>query len=171
MHLLFVKLQLFIFKPHKWKNKSIFEYRFYLFITISKMTSTILYEGNLRTTAKHIYSGHIVETDAPLDNQGLAERFSPTDLVATALGSCMLTIMGIAARTHDIIIEGTTMEVEKIMVSDPRRIGAININIQFPKNYTDKEVKILEKAALNCPVYHSLSNEVIKNIIFLYPKD
>jgi putative redox protein len=132
------------------------------------MTAQIIYNGQLRTTATHQYSGSVIETDAPLDNQGLAERFSPTDLVATALGSCMLTIMGIAGRTHHIDIDGTTVDVEKIMANDPRRIGEIVVRFGFPKNkiYDDKQRLILERAALNCPVHKSLSADMIKTVHF-----
>jgi putative redox protein len=132
------------------------------------MTSEIIYNGNLRTTATHLYSKSVIETDAPLDNQGLAERFSPTDLVATALGSCMLTIMGIAARTHNFNIEGTAVSINKIMASDPRRIGAIDLVFNFPasQNYDDKQKLILERAALNCPVYKSLNESLVKTVQF-----
>src|SRR6476661_11147279 len=108
------------------------------------MLSKVIYLGELRTAATHLRSGTIIETDAPTDNQGRGERFSPSDLVATALASCMLTIMGIAARTHEINIVGTECEVEKIMVADPRRIGEIKINMIFSKDhsYTDKDKKI-----------------------------
>ncbi|MCX8471239.1 MAG: hypothetical protein RLZZ118_327 [Bacteroidota bacterium] len=133
------------------------------------MTSEIIYTGNLRTSATHLYSGTIIETDAPLDNQGLAERYSPTDLVATALGSCMLTIMGIAARTHSIPLEGTKVDIKKIMANDPRRIGEVAVTFHFPNvNYTDKEKKILERAALNCPVYKSLSADLLKTVNFYW---
>ena len=133
------------------------------------MTSEIIYTGNLRTSATHLYSGTIIETDAPLDNQGLAERYSPTDLVATALGSCMLTIMGIAARTHSIPLEGTKVDIKKIMANDPRRIGEVVVTFHFPNvNYTDKEKKILERAALNCPVYKSLSADLLKTVNFYW---
>ncbi len=132
------------------------------------MTAEIIYEGKLRTIATHTYSGSVIETDAPLDNQGLAERFSPTDLVATALGSCMLTIMGIAARTNGIEMDGTKMTVEKIMANEPRRIGEIKVQFYFPENnnYTDKQKLILERAALNCPVHKSLATEVMKTTNF-----
>jgi putative redox protein len=135
------------------------------------ITSQIIYKGNLRTEAKHLYSGTVIETDAPLDNQGLAQRFSPTDLVATALGNCMLTIMGIAARTHSIDLEGTFMDIEKIMASEPRRISAINITFYFKVDsiFSDKEKSILENAARNCPVMHSLSADCAKNIVFNWP--
>jgi putative redox protein len=132
------------------------------------MTSEILYNGQLRTSATHLYSGSIIETDAPLDNNGLAQRFSPTDLVATALGSCMLSIMGIASNTHNIDMVGTKVSIEKIMASDPRRIGEIVVHINFPKdkNYSEKEQKILEKSAMNCPVIKSLSSDLVKTVYF-----
>lgn len=135
------------------------------------VTSTVVYEGELRTKATHIFSGAAVETDAPLDNQGKAERFSPTDLVATALASCMCTIMGIAARTHNLNIEGTLCEVEKIMAQNPRRIGEIKVNVIFPKTtvFSDKYRTILERAALTCPVYESLHPDCKKTVLFIWP--
>jgi uncharacterized OsmC-like protein len=135
------------------------------------MTSQVIYLGELRTTAKHEQSGSSIETDAPIDNHGKGERFSPTDLVATALASCMLTIMGIAANTHNIDITNTQCNVEKIMETAPRRIGKINIEVHFPKNntYSEKEKMILEKAALTCPVMESLHPDCIKSIQFLWP--
>lgn len=134
------------------------------------MTSEVLYQGDLRTVAKHIQSNTTIETDAPVDNQGKGERFSPTDLVATALASCMLTIMGIAARNHGFDIDGTQCTVEKIMATEPRRIGAININMQFPegKTYDDKTKQIIERAAMTCPVFESLHPDLKKNIQFLW---
>ncbi|NBX28258.1 MAG: OsmC family peroxiredoxin [Chitinophagia bacterium] len=135
------------------------------------MTSQVIYLGDLRTSATHIQSNSVIETDAPIDNQGKGARFSPTDLVATALSSCMLTIMGIAANTHNIDITNTQCNVEKIMETAPRRIGKINIEVHFPKNntYSEKEKMILEKAALTCPVMESLHPDCIKNIQFLWP--
>jgi uncharacterized OsmC-like protein len=133
------------------------------------MTAQIIYKGDLRTEAVHIQSQTRIETDAPKDNQGKGERFSPTDLVATALGTCMLSIMGIAARTHDIELVNTKVDIEKIMIADPhRRIGEIKVAFHFPegKIYTDKEKTILEKAALTCPVYLSLGENVIKTVVF-----
>ncbi|HNB81174.1 MAG TPA: OsmC family protein [Chitinophagaceae bacterium] len=133
------------------------------------MTSQIVYLGDLRTEALHCSSKTTIETDAPVDNQGKGERFSPTDLVATALGSCMLTIMGIAARTHQISLEGTKIEIEKIMIADPmRRIGEIKVHFHFPEGHTynDKEKVILEKAALTCPVFLSLHEQTIKTVHF-----
>ncbi len=133
------------------------------------MTAEISYAGDLRTVATHTQSGTVIETDAPKDNQGRGEKFSPTDLLASALGSCMLTIMGIAARTHDIDLIDTKLEIEKIMVANPlRRIGEIKINFHFPmgKNYSDKEKTILERSALTCPVYLSLHADVQKTVVF-----
>lgn len=133
------------------------------------MTAQIKYTGDLRTEAIHLQSGTQIETDAPKDNHGKGERFSPTDLVATALGSCMLSIMGIAARTHSIALEGTLVDIEKIMVADPlRRIGEVKVAFHLPEGniYTDKEKIILEKAAMTCPVYLSLGENVIKSVVF-----
>ena len=134
------------------------------------MTAEVLYQGDLRTVAKHIQSNSTIETDAPIDNQGKGERFSPTDWVATALASCMLTIMGIAARNHGFDIEGTHCTVEKIMATEPRRIGAINIRMQFPegKTYDDKTKQIIERAAMTCPVFESLHPDLKKSIDFLW---
>lgn len=133
------------------------------------MTAQIEYLGDLRTKAIHLQSNSIVETDAPKDNQGKGERFSPTDLVATALGSCMLSIMGIAARTHGIDLVDTKVDIEKIMVADPmRRIAEIRVDFHFPegKTYSKKERRILERAALTCPVHLSLHEKVIKTVNF-----
>lgn len=132
-------------------------------------TSEILYIGDLRTQAIHLQSEHTLETDAPVDNKGKGERFSPTDLVAAALGSCMLTIMGIAANTHDIDIINTRILIDKIMIADPlRRIGEIVVNIYMPtgKKYTEKQKKILSTAAYTCPVYLSLNERTIKTVHF-----
>lgn len=135
------------------------------------MTSKVIYEAGLRTVATHLFSGSVVETDAPLDNQGKAERFSPTDLVATALASCMLTVMGIYARNHGINIDGTTCEVEKIMVADPRRIGEIKIRMAFPTDqvYTEKDKIVLERTANTCPVLESLHPDCKKTVSFIWP--
>lgn len=133
------------------------------------ITSKVIYEGELRTKATHLHSGTGIITDAPLDNQGRAEAFSPTDLVATAMASCMLTIMGIAARTHQLKIEGTSVEVTKIMASNPRRIAEIHCQVQIPgQNFDTKQKHILELAAKTCPVIQSLSADIIKIIRFEY---
>src|SRR5690606_26467839 len=116
------------------------------------------YLGDLRTRATHLRSGNALITDAPIDNQGKGEAFSPTDLLATALGSCMLTVMGIAARDHNINLEGAQLETTKIMAADPRRVSRLDISFTFPKGqvFSDKEKLILEKAARTCPVFYSL---------------
>lgn len=134
------------------------------------MTSKIIYKGDLRTEMTHLQSRTVVETDAPIDNHGKGERFSPTDLVATALGSCMLSIMGIASNTHNINIVGTEVEITKIMSAEPRRIGEIvvKMTIKGQDEYSDKEKTILKHAALTCPVYLSLHEEVQKTVEFVW---
>jgi len=137
------------------------------------MTSTIRYDGNLRTIATHLQSGTVIETDAPLDNQGKAERFSPSDLVATALGSCMLTIMGIKARDMNIDLVDTKIEVQKIMKSDPRRIGGIHLTFSFPEalDLGEKERTILERAAHTCPVIHSIHPDIEVKVAFNWKRE
>lgn len=134
------------------------------------MTSTILYEGNLRTQATHLQSGNEIFTDAPIDNQGNGEAFSPTDLAATALGSCMMTIMGIYARNHDLDLKGSTMQITKIMAENPRRIAEVKIVVMIKCNTVlpDEKRKALEHAAKNCPVAMSLHQDVIQNVQFFY---
>jgi len=134
------------------------------------MTAKVLYEGGLRCKAIHKKSGTLISTDAPLDNEGKGESFSPTDLVATALGSCMLTIMGIAARNHEIDMKGTTAEVTKTMASNPRRISALEVIIHMSKNHNEKDRKILEAAAHGCPVGHSLHSDLEETLTFIYPE-
>ena len=128
----------------------------------------IKYKGNLRTTARHLESNTTIDTDAPKDNCGLGESFSPTDLVCVSLASCMLTIMGISMKKYEIELKGTTASINKTMSNTPRMISEINIIITFPENYSDKIKIILEKSALNCPVHKSLSTKIIKNIQFIY---
>jgi putative redox protein len=134
------------------------------------MTSTIVYKGDLRTEATHLQSGTVIETDAPIDNNGKGERFSPTDLVATALGTCMLTYMGITARTHGFDVDGTTCSVQKIMAANPRRIGEIQIALRFPedKTYDEKTRTIIERSAMTCAVLESLHPDLKKTISFLW---
>jgi uncharacterized OsmC-like protein len=132
-------------------------------------TSKITYTGNLRTQAVHLQSGNTIITDAPTDNNGKGEAFSPTDLLATSLGCCMLTIMGIVADRHSINIEGTTVEITKNMESNPRRVGEIVVVFTMPKNnYSDKDKDLLEHAAHTCPVAKSLSAELKQTIVFNY---
>jgi uncharacterized OsmC-like protein len=132
------------------------------------MTSKIIYNGKLRTTATHLQSGTVIETDAPTDNHGLGERFSPTDIVATALGSCMISIMGIVAQTHDMNVDGTECNIEKIMAADPRRITEIKAEIfmKGQESFSDKQKSMLEKATYTCPVFYSLHPDLKKTIIF-----
>jgi uncharacterized OsmC-like protein len=132
-------------------------------------TSKIVYQGGLRTLATHIKSGKEVITDAPPDNNGKGDAFSPTDLLATALGSCMLTIMGIAANTHNINIDGTTIDITKVMAAEPRRVSEVIVEFTMAKNnYTDKEKTILENAAFTCPVAKSLSADLKQTVTFNY---
>ena len=118
-------------------------------------TFEIKYKGDLRTTAIHIDSGSEISTDAPKDNHGLGETFSPTDMVCTALASCILTIMAIAVEKDNVDIKGTTAVVKKTMGIKPRRISKIDIDLTFPREYDQKTKTILERAADNCPVHHT----------------
>ena len=133
------------------------------------MTSKVNYLGDLRTSAIHIPSDKNIITDAPIDNQGKGEAFSPTDTVATALASCLLTIMGIKARDLNVDIKNTTAEVSKVMASNPRRISEIKITVNFTRSYDQRIKKILEKAALACPVSNSLHPDLKQNILFNWP--
>src|SRR5579863_5218873 len=121
------------------------------------MTSTVIYEGELRTVALHNASGTTIETDAPVDNQGKGEKFSPTDLMVTSLGACMLTIMGQKARDLHIDLKGTRVEIQKTMKADPRRISAITLTFHFPPELqlSEKNKTILQRAADTCPVSYS----------------
>ena len=133
------------------------------------MISRVEYKGELRTEAVHLKSGKTIITDAPIDNQGKGEAFSPTDLVATALASCMLTIMGIVAERDGIKLEGTIAEVEKIMAENPRRIGEIKIKIKFSQKLNPEEREKLERAAKTCPVSGSLNENLKETFEFIYP--
>ena len=128
----------------------------------------IIYKNNLRTEAEHIVSGEKIITDAPIDNNGKGEAFSPTDLIATALGSCIITIMGIVAQKHGIDLSETNASVKKEMSSNPRRISEVIIDINMDKNIEKKDRKLLERAALACPVHKSLHPDLIKKIQFFY---
>ena len=131
------------------------------------MTSTVVYNGGLRTTCTHIKSGNSFETDAPVDNNGKGELFSPTDLLATSLGTCMLTVMGIRARKNGFDLDGVKIEVEKIMKADPRRVSGINLSYHFPDNLkaVDENTKILlKKIAQACPVMLSIHPDIQVNV-------
>jgi len=134
------------------------------------MTSQIIYKTDLRTEAVHVQSGTLIETDAPTDNQGKGERFSPTDLVVVALGTCMVTTMGIKARSMDIVLDNTRVEVTKIMVSDPRRIGKIIAKVYFPAGITDdaRTRELLERTARTCPVERSLHPDIELDMQFIW---
>ena len=133
------------------------------------MISKIEYKGELRTEAVHLRSGKRIITDAPIDNQGKGEAFSPTDLVATALGSCMMTIMGIVAEREGIILDGTIAEVQKVMDTNPRRIGEVKIKIKFIQKLNRDQKDKLEIAAKTCPVSSSLSENLKETVEFIYP--
>jgi putative redox protein len=131
------------------------------------MTATVTYLGELRTEATHLQSGQIIITDAPTDNQGKGEAFSPTDLCATSLASCMLTIMGISARNHGWNMDGARAEVHKIMASNPRRIGGVEIRVIMPPNdFDERQRQVLETAGRTCPVSLSLGEGVEQAIVF-----
>lgn len=130
------------------------------------MTSKITYLGNLRTTSLHIQSGTEIISDAPIDNNGKGEAFSPTDLVATALGSCMMTVMAIKSKDLKLDLTNSTVEVTKIMQSEPRKIAKIEINMSMSIKADNKTKIILERTAMNCPVFLSLHPDIEKAIQF-----
>jgi uncharacterized OsmC-like protein len=121
------------------------------------MTATIVYEGELRCTCTHIQSGSIIETDAPTDNHGKGERFSPTDTVCIALGTCIITTMGIKAQSMGLELKGSKLNVIKHMVANPRRIGKIEVNLEIPGNGISEESRsLLQRVGDLCPVKASL---------------
>lgn len=126
------------------------------------------YIGNLKTEMTHGPSGAILKTAAPVDNQGDGSSFSPTDLVAAALGSCMITTMAIVGERDGIDLTGLSFRIEKHLVSDPRRIGALPVTIQMPVGLTPDQRKKLERTALTCPVHRSLLPEIEKDVKFVY---
>ena len=130
------------------------------------MTSKVTYLGDLRTKSIHVQSGSEIISDAPLDNNGQGEAFSPTDTVANALASCMFTIMGIKARDMNIDLSESTAEVTKIMNAEPRRIGAIEIVFDLKGAADQKDRTILERAGMTCPVFLSLNSDIEKRITF-----
>jgi uncharacterized OsmC-like protein len=130
------------------------------------MTSKITYLGDLRTSSIHLQSGSEIISDAPIDNNGKGEAFSPTDTVANALGSCMFTVMGIKAQDLNIDLSNSTAEITKIMAADPRRISEIHVVFNFSVAPDAKNKTILERTAMTCPVYYSLHPEIKKVIAF-----
>jgi putative redox protein len=132
-------------------------------------TAATKYKGDLRTEIIHLRSGSTITTDAPVDNKGRGENFSPTDLVASALGSCIFTIMGIAAREHGFSIDGASCKITKIMTEKPRKIGEIKIDFDFTSNEcTVKQQKILEYCVKTCPVALSLNESVFQNVKLIF---
>ena len=129
---------------------------------------SIKYEGNLRTIATHHQSGSVILTDAPIDNNGRGEKFSPTDLFATALGSCMLTIMGITAKAHGFSVDGSSIDIDKIMSKKPRRVFSIKISINLKGEFSNKEKQLLMKAAHHCPVSKSIDPDIDEQVTFNY---
>jgi uncharacterized OsmC-like protein len=136
------------------------------------MTSTVIYEGDLHTVARHLQSGTEIETDAPVDNQGKGERFSPTDLVATALGACMATTMGIKARDMKVDLRDMKLSILKIMKPDPRRIAGVHVVFDFPitLQVDNKQREILERTAHTCPVMQSIHPDMEVKIEFNWNK-
>lgn len=129
-------------------------------------TSKVTYLGDLRTSSVHLQSGSTIISDAPVDNNGKGEAFSPTDTVANGLASCMFTVMGIKARDLGVDFTGSTAEVTKIMTTEPRRISEINITFQMNLQPDEKNKIILERTAMTCPVFYSLHPDIKKEIIF-----
>lgn len=130
------------------------------------MTASIIYQGNLRCSCTHIQSGSIIETDAPTDNRGKGERFSPTDTVCVALGTCIITTMAIRASDMGIELANTDIKVKKHMVADPRRIGQVDVVLTIPSsaNASQKDKEYLQRVGDNCPVAKSLNPEIKLNI-------
>ena len=134
-----------------------------------KPTATVSYTGELRTKAIHTRSSQALITDAPIDNKGKGEAFSPTDLLATALVSCMITVMGIRAQNSDLHLGNVEGAVEKIMVAAPRRVAALNVEIVFSgHNLGEADKTLLEQIAINCPVAKSIHPDIAVNIKFTY---
>jgi len=132
------------------------------------MTSTVTYTQQLNTLAKHLKSGKVFETDAPTDNHGKGEAFSPTDLLATALAACMITVMGIAAGENEKLFSGAELRVTKLMADAPRRISEIKVELLLPDVFDPEERKRLERVGLNCPVAKSLHPDLKQNIHFVW---
>jgi putative redox protein len=129
-------------------------------------TSRVIYTGDLRTEATHVKSGQSIITDAPIDNQGKGDAFSPTDLLATSLGVCAITVVGIAARTHGFNVDGTAIKITKIMASEPRRVGEVIVEFDFPAvKYSEKEKTIIRHTINSCPVSQSLNSSLKQTFI------
>lgn len=134
-----------------------------------KATAKVVYEGNLRTQCTHIQSGSVIQTDAPTDNNGKGEAFSPTDLLATSLITCMQTIVGVYCQSHSIPFLHCEGAVEKVMYSDPRRVGELHVNLDFSKNkWDEKTQKKVQKAAETCPVAKSIHPDIKLTFTYLF---
>jgi putative redox protein len=132
-------------------------------------TATARYEGHLRTEATHTASGTVIQTDAPVDNHGRGEAFSPTDLVGTALGTCILTTMAIVAERHQVDLVGSSFQMEKIMSTDaPRRIAQLTVELHLPASLSDADRALMERTAHTCPVALSLNPEIKQEVRFVY---
>ena len=129
-------------------------------------TSKVTYLGDLRTSSIHLVSGSEIISDAPIDNNGKGEAFSPTDTVANALASCMFTVMGIKARDLDVDFSNSTAEVTKVMGTDPRRITEIHVTFDMNITVSEKDKTILERTAMTCPVFNSLHPDIKKEVVF-----
>lgn len=131
---------------------------------------TAKYLGGLRCECTHLASGMTIRSDAPVDNKGKGEAFSPTDLCSSSLALCMMTIMGIYAQEHDFSVEGMSAEISKEMSANPRRIAKITITLTMPRQeYTEKQKKALEHCANSCPVHHSLHPETVQELNIIWP--
>lgn len=132
------------------------------------MTATVIYKGQLRCECTHLQSGTVIETDAPTDNRGKGERFSPTDTVCVALATCIVTTMGIKSADMNIDLTGTNIEVKKHMIADPRRIGQIDVILNFPAalQLEEKDRTILQRVGDNCPVAKSLHPDLKLNVVY-----
>ena len=137
------------------------------------MTATIVYTGQLRCNATHNQSGTVIETDAPTDNRGKGERFSPTDLLCVSLGTCIITTIGIRATDMGIDLNGTKLQVQKYMLSDPRRVGRVDITIDFPASLQlqEKDRSLLQKIGDNCPVQKSIHPDIQTNVVYNWAKE
>ena len=129
------------------------------------------YIGDLKTEAEHLKSGSKIMTEAPEDNNGKGEMFSPTDMFATSLGSCMMTIMGIAAQAHGFSVDGMRIETEKIMAANPRRVAELKLDIYLPRKYSDREMRFIESSVKTCPVTNSIHPDKNKTITYHQPEE
>lgn len=129
-------------------------------------TSKVIYQGDLRTSSTHLQSGSTILTDAPTDNHGRGEAFSPTDMVANSLATCMFSIMGIKARSMEIDLNDSSAEVTKIMQAEPRKISEIIVTFEMKISIDEKSKMILERAAMTCPVFLSLHPDIKKTVTF-----